>query len=130
MAEIDEIREMTPEQMQALEDKMVADEAVAAVESSAPKEAETPKEPPAETPPEEDLTKHIAPPSKWAAERHAKRELQRQLEETKAKAEKADVLETRLACSRPSLNKSKPRYRTRDNFQVFRSGGGVHGRED
>jgi hypothetical protein len=107
MAEIDEIREMTPEQMQALEDKMVADEAVAATEGSAPKEVETPKEPPAETPPEEDLTKHIAPPSKWAAERHAKRELQRQLEETKAKAEKAEVLENEVGQLKTELEQIK-----------------------
>ena len=123
------INEMSLEQMRALGDQLVAEEAGAAVaqtptpqEPPAPQASTTPPAEPGTTPAEqaapaaaspapaspapgeqpaaapaakdEDLTKHIAPPSKWAAERHAKKELQRQLEETQAKAAKADVLES------------------------------------
>ena len=117
------INKMSLEQMRELEDQLVAEEAGAAVaqtptpqEPAAPQASTTPPAEPGTTPAEqaapaaaapgeqpvaaapaakdEDLTKHIAPPSKWAAECHAKKELQRQLEETQAKAAKADVLES------------------------------------
>lgn len=113
--EIGEVNEMNLEQMQKLEDQLVAEEA-GVIPAVAPVPAEPkPGEPPATVvppaavppvepspapaatpPPADDLTKHISPPSKWAAERHEKRQLQRDLEETKAKAEKAEVLEGEL----------------------------------
>lgn len=116
--QIDNVNLMSVDEMQKLEDQLVAEEAgvtpaVAPVpaEPVAPKEGDMPakvelvpavpsvEQPPAPAavqPPAEDLTKHISPPSKWAAERHEKRQLQRDLEETKAKAEKAEVLEGEL----------------------------------
>lgn len=45
---------------------------------------------------DEDISKHVSPPSKWAAQRAAKRELQTELDQASEKAAKADVLETEL----------------------------------
>ena len=117
--EIDEskLSTMGMEELQKLEDAVAADEAGAAAPevpaapqqpavasetvppvpaaSATPAAAVPPAEPSAAPAPApaEDLAKHIAPPSKWAAERHEKRQLRMQLEETAAKAQKADQLE-------------------------------------
>jgi hypothetical protein len=50
----------------------------------------------APVPGEDEITKHVSPPSKWAEDRRAKRDLQTQLDEVTAQAAKSDGLETEL----------------------------------
>jgi len=136
--DVSNIDNLSQAEMEALEDKMYADEAspdakdpaaaspepTPAAEPAAPqKNAETggeqpgdakdgedpeakstPADPAKEGEPDPELVKHVSPPSKWAQERHEKKELRDKLATAEEKAAKTDTLEEELSVVRGEMD--------------------------
>ena len=120
---------MTQSELEALEDETVAadgenpDDATPASEPAKPAdppvkdaepaagekegeggEAKSTDEPEADPVVDDELVKHVSPPSKWAEDRRAKRELSTRLDEAETKAARADVLEEELTTIKAELD--------------------------
>jgi hypothetical protein len=123
--EVEKLEGMTQAELEKLEDETVAADGenpddVAPASQATPKaadpakdaepaagevdkggEAQSPKteagiDPAAAPTADDDIAKHVSPPSKWAEERRAKRELSTRVEEAETKAAKTDVLQKEL----------------------------------
>jgi hypothetical protein len=119
--DLDNIDDLSQEELMKLEDDLVAAETDGEADDTAnhepeakPQESEGDNQEPAgEVKPEQqtsqaatedepgekentaddDLTKHVSPPSKWAEQRHAARQMREQLEAAEAKAARTDQLQ-------------------------------------